>query len=105
MRCHCPPDTGFEIEPCWSTEAAHNIQYLQLSRGETFCFFETWMPEQETNPRSLTFLAGTRTPTPPPPPPFGIVITYIQTHYLWIEYWFTVRGAAQHFHILFCTTY
>ena len=19
MRCHCPPDTGFEIEPCWST--------------------------------------------------------------------------------------
>ena len=31
------------------------------------------------------------------PPPIGIVITYIQTHYLWIKYWFTVRGAAQHF--------
>ena len=57
----------------------HNIQYLQLNREETFCFFETWMPERETNPRSLTFLAGTRTP-----PPFGIVITYIQTDYLWI---------------------
>ena len=46
------------------TEAAHNIQYLRLSREETFCFFETWMPEQETNPRTLTFLAGTRTPPP-----------------------------------------
>ena len=33
----------------------------------------------------------------PPPPPFSIVITYIQTHYLWIYYWFTVSGAAQHF--------
>ena len=71
----------------------HNIQYLRLNREETFCFLETWMPEQETNPRSLTFLAGTRAPRPS----VLLLHIYIQTHCLWIYYRFTVRGAAQHF--------
>ena len=85
MRWHCPPDTWFEIEPCWSAAkhvisrsciAVHNIQSLRLSREEPFCSLKLGMPKQETNLRSLTFKAGTR------PPPFGIVVTYIQTHYL-----------------------
>ena len=40
------------------TEALRNIEYLQVSREETFCFFETWMPERSSNPRSPTCQAG-----------------------------------------------
>ena len=35
-----------------------NIEFLRVSREETFCFFETWMPEWGSNPRSPTFLTG-----------------------------------------------
>ena len=66
MRWHCPPDTGFEIRVMvvWGrarylsvTEAPHNTEYLRVSGKETFCFFETWMTEWGSNPRSPTFLA------------------------------------------------
>ena len=64
-----------------------------IEQGGKFLFL--WNLNARAGDESATFLAGTR--TPPLPPPFGIVMTYIQTHYLWIYYWFTVRGAAQHF--------
>ena len=66
MRWRCPPETGFEIRTMavWDraryllvTEAPHNIEFLRLSREETFCFFETWRPEWGSNPRSPTFQA------------------------------------------------
>ena len=38
--------------------APHNIDYSRVSRGETFCFFETLMPESGLKPRSPTFQAG-----------------------------------------------
>ena len=56
---------GFEIMAVWGrahyfsiTEASHNIESLCVSREETFCFFETWMPERGLNPRPPTFQAG-----------------------------------------------
>ena len=56
MRLHCPnmqtQDSKFEFE------APHNIKSLGVSREKTFCFFETWMPERGSNPRSLTFKEG-----------------------------------------------
>ena len=54
MRWHCRPDTGFEIRALavWgrarylsATEAPHNIEFLRVSGGATFCFFATWRPE------------------------------------------------------------
>ena len=39
-------------------KAFHNIEFLRMSGEETFCFFETWMPERGSNPRSPTFKAG-----------------------------------------------
>ena len=50
------------------TEALHNIESLRVSGEETFSFFETWRSERGSNPRSLTFQAGsfnhgTRAPT------------------------------------------
>ena len=67
MRCYCPPDTWFEIWALvvWGrahylsvTEALHNIKSSRVSGEETFCFFETWMPEWGLNPPSPTFQAG-----------------------------------------------
>ena len=46
------------------TEAPHNTESLRVSSKETFCFFETWMPERRTNPPSPT--ASTNAPGPPP---------------------------------------
>ena len=55
MKWHCPPDTGFEIRTLaiWGrarylsvTGAPHNVDSLRVSREETFCFFETWMPKR-----------------------------------------------------------
>ena len=77
MRWHCPPDTGFEIRALAVlgrarypsvTEAPHNIESLRMSKGETFCLFETWRSECGSNPRSPTFQEGgfnhcTRSPT------------------------------------------
>ena len=40
------------------TEAPTNIEYLRVSGEETFCFFENWMPERGSKPRSPTFQAG-----------------------------------------------
>ena len=37
------------------TVDSHNTDSVLLSGEETFCFFQTWMPERETNPRSPTF--------------------------------------------------
>ena len=39
-------------------EAPHNIESVRVSYEETFCLFETWMPERSSNPRSPTFQAG-----------------------------------------------
>ena len=50
MRRHCSPDTGFENRTL--------AQYWILSGEETFGFFETWMPERGTKPRSPAFQAG-----------------------------------------------
>ena len=49
------------------TEAPHNIESLRMSRGKTFSFFETWMPEWGWNPRSPTLQAGSFNQCPPPP--------------------------------------
>ena len=76
MRWHCPTDTELEIRApaVWGracylsvTEASHNMQCLLVCGKETFCFFETLMPERGSSPRSPTFQAGsfnhcTRTP-------------------------------------------
>ena len=37
------------------TVARRNIESLRVSGEETFCFFETLMSEQGSNPRSPTF--------------------------------------------------
>ena len=67
MRWYCLPDTWFEIRALavWSrarylsvTEAPHNIKSLRVGGEEIFCFFEIWMPELHSNPRSQTFQAG-----------------------------------------------
>ena len=34
-----------------------NVESLRVSGEETFCFFETWMPERGSKPRSSTFQA------------------------------------------------
>ena len=34
------------------TDAPQNTEYLLVSGEETFCSFETWMPERGSNPRS-----------------------------------------------------
>ena len=85
--------------------AAHNIQSLRLSREEIFCSLKLGMPKQETNLRSLTFQAGTR------PPPFGIVVTYIQTHYLitdikmmWYVFLYSISWLAKRFQLLIFMT-
>ena len=67
MRWHCPPKTEFEIR-AWAvwgwarylsvTDASNNIESLQVSGEETFCFFETCMPEQGLKSQSPTFQAG-----------------------------------------------
>ena len=58
------------------------------------------MPEQETNPRSLTFQAGTRAPRP------SVLLLHIYKH---ITCGFNIgspSGALPNiFHILLCTTY
>ena len=51
-------------------EAPGNIESSRVSREETFCFFENWMPERGSNPRPLIFEAGsfnhcTRATAPP----------------------------------------
>ena len=65
-RCHSPSDTGLTIRALavWGlaiylsvTVALHNTEALRVSREETFCFFETWMPEWGTNPQPPTFQA------------------------------------------------
>ena len=38
-------------------EAPHNIEFSRVSGEETFCFFETWMPDWGSNPRSQTLQA------------------------------------------------
>ena len=67
LRIHFPADKVFEVRALavWGrarylsvTGALHNIQSLRVSGEETLCFFETWMPERETSPRSQTFQAG-----------------------------------------------
>ena len=74
MRWHCPPDIAFEIRTLavWGrvryfsfTEAPRNIESLRMSREETFCFFETWMPERGSNPRSPTSQADSPRPCNP----------------------------------------
>ena len=80
---YCTPDTWFEIRALavWGraryfsvTKAPHNIKCLRVSREESSCFFETWRPEWGSNPRSLTFQAGSfNHPTAPGPPPLGFV--------------------------------
>ena len=71
-----PPDIEFEIRApavrdwaryLWVTVAPHNIKSLRVSGEETFCLFETWRPECDSNPRPPTFYTGsfshcTRTP-------------------------------------------
>ena len=49
-------------------EAPHNIESLRVrGGGGVICFFETWRPERETNPRSPTFQAAlTTVPCRPP---------------------------------------
>ena len=67
IRCHCPPDTEFQIRTLavWGraryfsiTETPHTIESLRSGREERICFFETWMPERGSNPRHLTFQEG-----------------------------------------------
>ena len=76
MRWHCPPNTRFKIRAlaAWGrarylsvTEVPHNIESLRVSGEETFCFFETWRPEWELNPRSPTFQAGSFNHSTKPP--------------------------------------
>ena len=43
MRRHALPPRIRALEV---TEASHNIESLRVSREETFCFFESWMPER-----------------------------------------------------------
>ena len=67
MRWHCPTDAGYEIRApaVWGpacylsvTVAPHNIDSLRVSDEEIFCFFATWRPEWDSNPRFPTFQAG-----------------------------------------------
>ena len=53
FACHGGQASYFSV-----TEAPHNIESLRVSREETFCFFETWIPEWVSSPRSPTFQAG-----------------------------------------------
>ena len=39
-------------------EAPQNIESLWVREEETFCFFETWRPELDSNLRSPIFQAG-----------------------------------------------
>ena len=57
------------------TDAPQNIESLQVSRKETFCFFDTWRPEWGSNPRSPTFKQANLT-TAPGPPPFVVPVTF-----------------------------
>ena len=40
------------------TETVHNTEYEWAGKKQAYCFFYTWMSEQETNPRPLVFKAG-----------------------------------------------
>ena len=58
-RWHCPPKTGFDPGGLMPISlplgpGPHNIEYLWVSRKETFGFFETWMLERGLNPRNPT---------------------------------------------------
>ena len=62
MRCHCPQNKEIRALAVWGwarylsvTETHRNIESLRMSGVETFGFFETWIPELGTNPRSPAF--------------------------------------------------
>ena len=56
IRWQCAPDIGFEIRALgvWGrarnlsvTEAPYTTESSRVRRVETFCFFETWLPERD----------------------------------------------------------
>ena len=40
------------------TEVLHNMESSRVSGEETFCFFDTWRPEWDSNPQLPIFQAG-----------------------------------------------
>ena len=64
-------------------EDPHNSWSLRVSRGETFCLFETRMTEWGSNPRFATFQAGSFNPSYSPTGSIPVIFVFSVNHANW----------------------